>query len=168
MMEHGWKKKNFVKIIVAILILSSLLLVARTVTATPPSGLTAEPIASGVMPHVIRATLRGGHDDAKVNTNVKNISLVKYTLDPGGSFGWHRHGGPVWVVVASGTLSIYAAEDPTCTPVQYAAGSAFLDPGNHTHLGANETDAPVVVYATFMLPAGGVPRIDAPDPEVCN
>jgi len=135
--------------------------------ATPGSGVTPTPITSGVLPEPIRVKLK--HEDGFGDgTEVSNINIVKYTVAPGGYFGWHQHSGPVWVVVASGTLTYYGAEDPTCTGQAFSAGSAFLDAGNHTHNARNETSAPVEVYATFMLPAGGPVRVDMPDPGVCD
>jgi len=162
---NKWTISMFV---VAGLAIFSLLLLAVPATATPPGGLTPEPIASGMLQEVIRAKLKDGEGGFTDGTDVKNIVIVKYTLAPGGTFGWHQHGGPVWAVVKSGALSIYDGDDPTCTPQVYGAGEGFLDPGDHVHLGANETSEPVVVYATFMLPEGGLPRIDAGDPGVCN
>lgn len=168
MKKFRFSKQKFIVLVAAGLVVISLLLLTVPVLATPPSGLTPEPIASGVLQEVIRAKLRDRHGELEVGVDVKNIAMVKYTLAPGGTFGWHQHGGPVWVIVKSGTLSIYAEHDATCTPEVYPAGSGFLDPGNHTHLGINETSEPVVVYATFLLPEGGVTRIDAPDPGLCN
>lgn len=161
-------KRNIRVFVMAGLVIISLLLFAMPAAATPPSGLTAEPVASGALQEVIRAKFKDGVGGFGDGTYVKNIVMVKYTLAPGGTFGWHQHGGPVWAVVKSGTLSIYDGDDPTCTPQIYGAGEGFLDPGNRVHLGANETSEPVVVYVTFMLPDGGLPRIDAEDPGVCN
>lgn len=90
---------------------------------------------------------------------------VQTVLQPGGTFGWHEHGGPVWAVIASGTLTLY---DEACQPETFNAGEAFLDGGNHTHIANNEGEVDVVIYATFMLPTGGAPRIDVPDPGTCT
>jgi quercetin dioxygenase-like cupin family protein len=141
-------------------------LIVSPVAATPSSGLTAEPVASGNLHEAVRLKFKDGEGGFGVGTDVKTIMVVKYTLAPGGTFGWHQHSGPVWAVVKSGTFSIY--NDETCTPMIYPAGSVLLDPGNHTHMGINETSEPVEIYATFMLPEGGLPRLDAPDPNICN
>jgi quercetin dioxygenase-like cupin family protein len=148
--------------------LLSLLLLAGTASATPSQGVTSTPVASGTLPEVVRAKFKVGENGFTDGTDVAKIMLVRFSVEPGGTFGWHQHGGPVWVIVTSGTLSIYSGDDATCTPQLYGAGSAFLDPGDHTHEGKNETDAPVEVYATFMLPEGGQTRIDAPNPGLCN
>jgi quercetin dioxygenase-like cupin family protein len=161
-------KRNISMMVLLGLVLFSLHLLATPAAATPPSGLSAEPVASGVLPEAIRVKLKDGEGGFGAGTAVRNIVMVKYTLEPGGTFGWHEHGGPVWAVVKSGTLSIYDGDDPTCTPQVYAAGNGFLDPGDHVHLGINETSEPVEVYVTFMLPEGGLTRIDAADPGICQ
>ena len=168
MRKSRMNKPNLVMSALAVLLGLNLLLMALPVSATPPSGLTGEPISSGELPEAVRAMFKIGKHGFNRPTNVSTISLVKFTLEPGGTFGWHRHGGPVWAIVASGELTIYDGDDQTCTPHLYPAGSALLDSGDHTHLGINETDELVEIYATFMLPEGGAPRIDAEDPGVCN
>ena len=168
MKELRSNKQSIGILVLAGLVIFSLLLFARPAAATPPIGLTGVPVASGVLPEVIRAKFKAGENGFTDGTDVKNIVMVKFTLDPGGTFGWHRHGGPVWAIVTSGTLTIYSGDDPNCTPQVYGVGSAFLDPGDHTHVGKNETGDPVEVYATFMLPEGGQTRIDAPDPGLCD
>jgi len=149
----------------ALLLTSSF--VASTAFATSGNGVVPTPITSGVLPEPIRVKLKD-HEGFGNGTAVSNINIVKYTVAPGGKFGWHQHSGPVWVVVQSGILTYYGAEDPTCTGQAFSAGSAFLDAGDHTHNARNETNAPVEIYAVFMLPAGGPVRIDMPDPGVCN
>ncbi len=168
MNSHHLDKRYLAIGMVAAVLCFSLVLWSVPVSATPPSGLTGEPIASGQLPEPIQAKFKDHHGGFGVGTEVSTVSLIKFTLQPGGSFGWHRHGGPVWAIIAEGTLSIYDSDDPTCTPHLYTAGSSLLDAGDHTHLGVNETDEPVEIYATFMLPEGGLTRIDAEDPGVCN
>lgn len=168
MKELRMNKRNISVLVVAGLVIISLLLLAMPTAASPPSGVTGEPIASGALKDVIRAKFKEGEGGFGAGTDVKNIIMAKYTVDPGGTFGWHQHAGPVWAVVYSGALSIYDANDPTCTPQVYEAGDGFLDPGNRFHIGTNETNEPAVVYVTFMLPEGGLPRIDVEDPGFCN
>jgi quercetin dioxygenase-like cupin family protein len=150
------------------LVLLSLFMLTRTATATPPEGVSSVLVARGILPEVVRAKFMYGEGGFTNGTEVADVRVVSFSVEPGGTFGWHRHGGPVWVIVTSGTLTIYSGGDPTCTPQLYEAGSAFLDPGDHTHLGKNETSDPVEIYATFMLPEGGQLRLDAPDPGVCG
>jgi quercetin dioxygenase-like cupin family protein len=160
-----FNKRNITILSLVGLVLLSLLLLTRTATATPSEGVSSVLVARGILPEVVRAKFMDGEGGFKNGTEVADVRLVNFSVEPGGTFGWHRHGGPVWVIVTSGTLTIYSGDDP-CTPQLYGAGSAFLDPGDHTHVGKNETSDPVEIYATFMLPNGGEPRLDAPDPGV--
>jgi len=148
-------------------LLASAVWTVRSVQATPPSGLTATPLASGNLPAPVRLALKSGQPGHPVTASVSQIMMVKYTVEPGGTFGWHQHGGPVWAIVASGTLTLYDGDDPACRPHVHAAPSSLLDEGTHTHIARNEGSVPVEVYATFMLPAGGQPRIDVPAPGHC-
>lgn len=137
-------------------------------SATPGSGVLSEPVALGSLPEPIRAKLKddlGGFGDG---TAVAQVAVIKFTIAPGGYFGWHRHGGPVWVVLAAGELTLYDSDDTTCTGHVHKPGAAFLDAGNHVHNARNESVNPVVVYGTFLLPAGGAVRVDAEDPNVCS
>jgi quercetin dioxygenase-like cupin family protein len=90
--------------------------------------------------------------------------VARIIFQPGGSIGWHTHPGPVIVTVASGALSIINASD--CVHRVYAAGKAFIDPGQgNVHVGFNETDGETVVYATFLdVPAGQPATIPADNP----
>lgn len=135
-------------------------------SATPSLGVTAQPIAVGGLSDAIRTKLKegGGFEDG---TPVSDIAVVRFTIQPDGYFGWHRHGGPVWVIVEQGTLTLYDPHTPGCV-ITYGPGSAFLDAGgDHVHNARNEGDIPVTVVGTFMLPEGGALRIDAPDPGGC-
>lgn len=135
------------------------------VLATPPEGFSGTPLASGTIDEAVRAKFKDGAEGFGHGTDVTSITMVKFELLPGGSFGWHQHGGPVWAVVASGTLTLY---DEACQSKIVNEGDAFLDGGNHTHNAVNEGSETVVIYATFMLPTGGAPRIDTADPGTCS
>jgi quercetin dioxygenase-like cupin family protein len=149
-------------------LLCGLALVPGAASATRSEGVSAEPVAFGSLPEPIRAKLKGDESGFAEGTDVAQVAVIKFTIAPGGFFGWHTHGGPVWVVVAAGELTLYDSDDTTCTGHVHKPGSAFLDSGNHVHNARNEGANPVVVYGTFMLPAGGAVRIDANDPGVCT
>ncbi len=148
-------------------LLTGAALLARTASATPPSGLTSVPVTAGNLPSVVRAKFKdtGGFERG---TDVSRIMVMRFAVEPGGSFGWHQHGGPVWAVVNSGMLTFYEVDGGTCQSHLYPAGSAIFDPGDRTHMARNEGSTPVEIYATFMLPAGGAPRVDAPTPGICG
>jgi hypothetical protein len=153
---------------VTIFLASSIFPVTR-VGATPGSGVTGELIASGTLPEEVPAKFET--ETGIVQADGSKINVIRYTITPGGSLGWYQHGGPVWSVIQSGTLTLYSgrtqSHDPLCQGKEYGPGSAFLDPGDHTYNARNEGNVDVVVYATFMLPEGEAARIDVPGPGNC-
>ncbi len=118
--------------------------------ATPPSGLKSQLLARG------EAGRFNIHDksmhfklDAKRPTQV---ALVRATLDPHGSTGWHGHPGPSMVIVATGTLTMLeAGDDGGCSVHAFRAGSAFGHP-EHVHNFVNRTDAVVEFYVAYFVP----------------
>jgi hypothetical protein len=81
--------------------------------------------------------------------------VVRITVQPGASFPWHTHPGPVFVNVAQGELVYVRAED--CVERSYPMGTAFVDPGigkKTVHTAFNPTDGETVLIATFF----GVPE----------
>lgn len=160
------KSSAALALVVLVTLLGTALLV-QTTSATPGSGVTPESITVVNLAQPVDAKFKEKASGFRTDTEVTNLQLIKFTVTPGGFFGWHAHGGPVWAMVASGTLTLYDADDPSCSGTDYPAGSAFLDPGIHVHNARNEGSEDVVVYATFMLPDGGAVRIDAPDPGNC-
>jgi quercetin dioxygenase-like cupin family protein len=158
-------KRKIFAIALILAILASMAVWVGTSKATPASGVTVEPIGSGSLSDPIWAKFKP--PSGVVHTDVSKITMSKVTFVPGGDAGWHQHSGPVWVVVASGSLTFYEGDDPTCTGVVYPQGSAFMDPGNHTHTARNEGSENLVIYVVFMTPEGGATRIDAPAPGNC-
>ena len=135
--------------------------------ATPGVGVTTTPIAAGDLGPVNLHIKTG---DWKLELRTKgdsDVSVVENRVTPGGTFGWHNHLGPSIVVVKSGALTFYRAEDPTCTGQVYNAGEALLDPGNTIHVGRNEGTVDVVVITIRLIPDGAATRIDQPAPGNC-
>ena len=94
-----------------------------------------------------------------------DVVTARITVQPGGSFGWHTHHGPVFVSLASGELTIVHADD--CSSERYIVGQAFVDAGQgHVHVGFNASAVETVIYATFLdVPAGQGPTIPAQGPS---
>jgi quercetin dioxygenase-like cupin family protein len=138
-----------------------------TALATPAAGVSQTPIASGALAEPITVKFKNGQGGFGDGLDVSNVAIVKNIVAPGGSFGWHKHSGPSWIVVTQGTLTFYDGDDSTCTGHPVSAGSAYFDSGDHTHNARNETNAPAENYVVRTLPAGGAPRIEMPDPGVC-
>jgi quercetin dioxygenase-like cupin family protein len=93
-------------------------------------------------------------DDIKVQTKAPvDVVVVDVSFPALASAGWHNHPGPVFVVVESGTISVW---DEACVKHQYSAGATFFEPGPAgSLLVKNEsTTTAVHIYATFIVPQG--------------
>ena len=96
-----------------------------------------------------------------------DIAVQSINFQPGSQSGWHRHPGPVFIQVVSGTMTFYESDDPTCTPIVKTAGQGFLDSGEDAHIARNETALPATNVVTYFAPPGAALRIDAPNPGNC-
>lgn len=136
-------------------------------------GVTVEPLARGGFPDKIdglfRVNLAGspGTTVADIHDS-KDVVVAKLTFAPHGFVGWHSHPGPAIVTISAGELTIVNESD--CVPRLYAAGKAFLDPGQgNVHVAVNDTEAEVVVYATFIdIPPGKGPTELLDTPGDCS
>ena len=138
-----------------------------SVLATPGVGVTSTALAQGRFEE-FRSTVKTGDWKMQISTKgVSDVHVLENRLAPGATFGWHSHPGPSFVIVKSGTLSLYHADDPTCTATLVAAGQGFVDEGGSVHVVRNETASEVVVVVTSIVPAGAGRRIDEPAPSHC-
>jgi quercetin dioxygenase-like cupin family protein len=86
------------------------------------------------------------------------------TIAPGGSTGWHWHPGRVFGVIREGTLThdmANCSEDGS-----YPAGSPVTEgtgPDN-VHIGRNIGQDPVVMWVSYIVPAGSPLSNDVPNP----
>ncbi len=150
-----------------------------TAIATPGTGII------GGAPILARGTLeaehnhRGhhGHHGSRRDTirlqRPSDVAVQQVTIAPGGATGWHSHPGPAVVIVKSGSLTLYDADDRKCRPTTYDAddpenpgSKVFIDEGyGHVHIGRNEGTTNTELYVTYLdVPVGALPRIDVPDP----
>jgi quercetin dioxygenase-like cupin family protein len=138
------------------------LVVAGTALATAASNFQGTITSRATLSHSIKAKTH----EVKLKTKGP-VDLVTATVNiaAGGSSGWHSHPGVVLVSVVSGSLVFY---DHHCRATVHAAGSAFVESGNHAGLVRNESaTTPAVVYATYLVPAGtpnASLRVDKPNP----
>jgi quercetin dioxygenase-like cupin family protein len=149
-------------------------LVLGLVAVMTSIGIAVATSGSGATPTTFsRGTLEAGD---KINTKQlklavkRDIDVVTQTITiiPGGHTGWHSHPGPVFVTIATGTMTFYDGDDPTCSQIVYRTGDAFIDEGGgHVHIARNEGATDLVLYATYLLPVGAALRTDAADPGVC-
>jgi hypothetical protein len=106
------------------------------------------------------------HAEVKATPNL-DIAVQRIVFQPGGQSGWHRHPGPVFIEVVTGTMTFYMSDDPTCTPMVRSAGQGYLDVGEHAHIARNESGAPAENIVVYLAPQAAALRIDAPDPGNC-
>jgi quercetin dioxygenase-like cupin family protein len=141
---------------------------AGTVLATPVIGVRSTLFAVGQFGE-IDAKSESDAWEAEIRTKgASDIHVLENRIAPGGTFGWHSHPGPSFVVVKTGALTLYRGDDPDCTPHVFAAGSGFVDDGGYIHLVRNEGSVETVVYVTSIVPRGAVRRIDEPAPGNCS
>jgi len=150
------------------LALASVLVVAGLALATSQMGVTSTPIGSGTLAPV-NLVVKTGDWMTQVRTKGEStLAVVENRVAPGGTFGWHSHPGPSLIIVKSGTITFYHADDHSCTGVDYTEGDALVDPGNEVHVGRNEGTEDVVVIVTRLTPVGAVTRIDQPASGHCG
>ena len=138
-----------------------------TVLATQVQGVTSKTFAIGQFQEIDSKT-HTGKWQARIDTKGESdVWILENRIAPGGSFGWHSHPGPSIVVVKTGALTLYRADDPSCTPEVIEAGSGFVDNGGDVHLVRNEGSVETVVYVTSLVPHGAARRIDEPQPSNC-
>jgi len=151
------------------------LLVGSPASATPASGFTAVQQWKGVYPPVSLNTQSDRRSDKDDKWDVKlmtkdmsDIYVTRNAIAVGGQSGWHSHPGPSLITVTSGTLTVYEASDPTCTPIIYTAGQSFTDIGcGDVHLIRNEGSVNAVTVVVQIVPAGQPRRVDEPAPGNC-
>jgi len=79
--------------------------------------------------------------------NNNEISIIKVTIPPGKSTGWHKHSNPVFAYVISGTLTVELEGDKKLT---FSANTSFAEVINTYHNGTNLGKEEVVLIAFFM------------------
>lgn len=155
-------------VVASVLIAVGIAVYAETVLATPPSGVTPTIYGIGkVSPFHTRG--RVGAWNANLNiTGESGLYVLSNRIAPGGSFGWHSHPGPSFVIVKQGTATFYLGADPLCRPHRVPAGSTFVDQGRAVHIVRNEGKVDLVTVVVSFVPVGAPRRIDAVDPGNCK
>jgi quercetin dioxygenase-like cupin family protein len=117
----------------------------------------------------IRTTIAGKNRVLNVKDS-EDVIVQNVTIDVGATTGWHSHHGPVVVVVAAGTMTLYQGNDPSCTPHVFTTGQVFVDPGQgNVHIARNEGATSVQLLATYFdVPPGAGPAIAHPNPGNCT
>jgi len=142
---------------------------SATPAASAVNGVTSTLFAVGKFSGIdASASAVSGAWEAKINTKGESdVYVLENRIAPGGTFGWHSHPGPSIVVVKTGTLALYRANDPTCKPQMVEAGSGFVDVGGDVHVVRNEGTVETIVYVMSIIPRGATRKIDQPQPSTC-
>jgi quercetin dioxygenase-like cupin family protein len=154
-------------VLASLVVVVGVALYAGTVLATPPTAV--KPTVFGIGNFGSIATNgRVGAWSADINIKgASDLHVLQNTIAPGGSFGWHSHPGPSFVIVKSGTASVYMGADRTCRPHTIRAGSGFVDRGLQVHIVRNEGTVNLVTVVVSFVPKGALRRIDEADPGNC-
>ena len=140
---------------------------AGTVRATPPSGVQPTIFGIGHLGRIDTKGKVGAWRALMKTTGATDIHVLSNRIAPGGTFGWHSHPGPSFVIVTSGTATFYLGADPKCRPHVVQAGSVFVDRGLAVHVVRNEGTVDLVTVVVSFVPRGAARRIDAPAPVNC-
>jgi quercetin dioxygenase-like cupin family protein len=126
--------------------------------ATPPAGVTTEILGSGTT--LAGFTIHAGGINV-ASKDAAGFTVAHLTLAPGGTTGWHAHAGPVLVIVKTGSVTKYSAQDSTAHT--YTAGQAFVEYGPaDENMIRNDGPVPAETLVTFITPPGAPIRDDAP------
>jgi hypothetical protein len=136
------------------------------VRATPSTG-SSTLIGRGTYDEFkIKREMPGLELDLKARTDV-DIATQIITFQKGTDSGWHKHPGPVFITVVSGTMTFYDSGDRDCSPVVVTAGQGFVDLGEHAHIARNESGLPATNVVTYFVPVGAPLRIEQLQPSNC-
>ena len=116
-----------------------------TAGATAPSGVTAQTVLD-------------------VTSGTNRVVIQVLTFQPGGSSGWHSHGGTTRVVIVAGVGTHYTAD---CAAQTFVPGTTFTEQPGEVGLLRNDGATPLVVWAVYDLRGGAAVRLDEPAPLGC-
>lgn len=140
---------------------------AGTLLATPPSKVTPTEYGVGEFQSFATTGRIGAWAAAMKVEGASDLHVLSNRIAPGGSFGWHSHPGPSFVIVKSGTATVYLGADPTCRPHRFRAGKGFVDRGLQVHVVRNEGKVDLVTVVVSFTPRGATRRIDKAKPGNC-
>jgi quercetin dioxygenase-like cupin family protein len=162
---------QFKKILILPLLIALTLVVAVPALATPVCNVNTETLALGHYPSGLLNLMCHDGRIWQLITRIRgdsDVYVTRHTFPVGAHTGWHTHPGPSLITVISGELTVYEADNPTCTPTVYHAGESFTDIGcGDVHLVRNEGMVCAQDVAVQIIPAGQPRRIDAPQPPNC-
>ena len=136
----------------------------RSAWATAPQGVITNTVQGPFGLDEIFALNNAPPDyTAVVKTRGLSDTYFQYLkIAPGGNTGWHSHPGISFVMVQSGTLTIYQDD---FTSAVYPAGTGFVEEAGDVHIAVNEGDTNLELAVFYLLPKGAPRRIDEPAPQ---
>ena len=154
-------------VLASLIVVGGITVYAGTLPATPPSKVTPTEYGVGQL-QSFATTGRIGAWAAAMNVKgASDLHVLSNQIAPGGSFGWHSHPGPSFVIVKSGTATVYFGADSTCRPQRFRAGQGFVDRGLQVHAVRNEGKVNLVTVVVSFTPRGAMRRIDEAKPGNC-
>jgi quercetin dioxygenase-like cupin family protein len=154
-------------VLASLIVVAGITVCAGTLLATPPSNVTPTEYGVGNFGPIDVKGTKGAWSARIKTTRASDLHVLSNRIAPGGSFGWHSHPGPSFVIVKSGTATFYLGADPKCRPHRVRAGSMFVDQGLAVHVVRNEGTVDLVTVVVSFTPKGATRRIDAPNPGNC-
>ncbi|WP_446225715.1 cupin domain-containing protein [Nocardia sp. IBHARD005] len=137
----------------AVVVAAASVALAPSTSATPPSGVTVEPLT--------QVDVSGFSPFASLPSK---FTFRRITIAPGGTLGWHYHDGNVVAVVTAGAVTRYETD---CVPITYSAGQGLSETvgPDHVHVGRNLGTGPAELYVAYLNRAGEPLFVDAPAPD---
>jgi quercetin dioxygenase-like cupin family protein len=77
----------------------------------------------------------------------EEVSILKVTIPPGKSTGWHKHLFPVFAYVLKGTLTV---QQENSKKIRIHKNESVAESVNMYHIGTNEGKEPVVLIVFYM------------------
>ena len=110
-----------------------------------------------------------GADDSAFLHDASTAVIVKASLEPGGTSGWHGDKGPVIGSVVEGEIDVTFETEDGCVTRTYSAGEALVATGEHPDVVENASDTePAMAYLVFLgVPAGEPPSKPVEAPDCC-
>ena len=136
-------------------------LTASPARATPPPGVTTNILGRGTT--LAGFTIHAGGINVE-SMDAAGFTVAHVTFSPGGTTGWHAHPGPVLVIVTTGSVTKYSAQDSVAHT--YTAGQAFVEHGPaDENMIRNDGSVPAETIVTFITPPGAPIRGDTLPPR---
>lgn len=107
-----------------------------------------------------------GPEEVAFLRDASSVMVVRGTIEPGGSSGWHIDRGPAIAVVVEGEIDVTFEDE--CVTHTLAAGEALLATGQRADLVENASDTEeAMAYIIFLGVPDGEPPSEAVEPPDC-